>query len=322
MSSLLLAHVVQASTGTFSINWLRHGSAICGHQCDAQGLIETIGDPAVAMSTLAIAVHIFLCVFFSWRPPASLRYPTAVVGFIWAYFLIHAGVSKATHRSISRPLITPTPYWCWISGWYQRERLTAAYMWYWTTAAACTVIYVVLFLYIRGNVELARGRRFSISLHKAPEPIARTGSRFSLTSHSRKMLIYPAAYIAIILPQSLIRWMTAAGITVDPLWVFFSQCIFSLGGLCDALLLIFTRPHVLGFESSQSESRKTIEISMVVSTHCDWDSPALQSTNSATVLTTAAAMEGRELDDLEAHSCCETSSPVSPGAGTLQQHAV
>ncbi|KZV92497.1 hypothetical protein EXIGLDRAFT_73175 [Exidia glandulosa HHB12029] len=296
MTSLLLAHTVQASTGTYSILWLRRGSATCGHPCNAQGLIETIGDPAAALTTLAIALHIIITVMCR-RRFTSFWIPISVVCAIWTYFLVHAGISMSLHHSQTRPLFTPTPYWCWISAWYPRERLTAAYMWYWMTAACTSVIYIVLFFYIR-SVDVASKRFWTWGREqKRSHPVERTG-RNLLSTQSKKMLIYPAVYVAVILPQSLIRWMTSGGVTVAPFWVFLAQCIFSLGGVCDALLLIFTRPRVLGFAPSQhtdddkDDGSPGIVANVGVSTNCDWNHGLESMPHSATALTLDAQSPG------------------------------
>lgn len=241
----------------------------------------------------------------------SFWIPISVVCAIWAYFLAHAGVSMSLHHSREKPLFTPTPYWCWISAWYQRERLTAAYMWYWTTAACTSVIYIVLFFYIRSVDAASTGRWRWRSNHKQAHHLGRTGPSL-LSTQSRKMLMYvsraqnvsqpsspsrgryPAVYIAVILPQSLIRWMTAAGVEVQPFWVFLSQCIFSLGGVCDALLLIFTRPRVLGFAPSEDGhvEEGTLDLTMDASTRCEWGNGLDSMPHSATVLTLDAQLPG------------------------------
>ncbi|KAG9084011.1 hypothetical protein FRC06_004274 [Ceratobasidium sp. 370] len=77
------------------------------------------------------------------------------------------------------------------------------------------------------------------------------------TSDALKLLYYPAAYTALVLPPSVVRWLTfdpnaPPNLTPTPADTPFTAtavivCFFGLSGFINVLLFISTRPNVLGF---------------------------------------------------------------------------
>ncbi len=86
-----------------NIRWIIIGHSSCGHYCSAQGTIQQLGAPGVALSNIvsihhsaphdklsktkqAIALHTFFVIFFNWNSKNWLI-PTAVNILIWAYLV-------------------------------------------------------------------------------------------------------------------------------------------------------------------------------------------------------------------------------------------
>ncbi|KAH7100171.1 hypothetical protein BKA62DRAFT_256444 [Auriculariales sp. MPI-PUGE-AT-0066] len=246
MISLLVSDSFQAIGAVMDIRWIRQGTVSCGSFCNAQGALQTLGEPAVAMVTAVIALHTFCVIFFRWTPPKSFLLPLIVIGGIWAYVGTYTGVMFAKHGS---SFITPTPYWCWISARYPHDRISQEYVWMWFAAIFSIILYIPLFLLIRGNIEVEPSRQFfHVTFHRISNQQYGRGSAFNPSKQSLKMLLYPASYTLIILPMTIARWIGFAnGNRIAPWWTFVAVCIFGLSGIINVLLLTLTRPSILSF---------------------------------------------------------------------------
>lgn len=262
---LLLADVMQAIPEVLTFHWVRLGFTSCGQVCTAQAVLKLLAYPGTSMLTLAIAVHTFCIIVLQWIPPPSFTIPSVVIAATWIYRAVFLGAAKAAERA-GFPLFTPTPYWCWISEHYAAERVPVGYLWHWLCVGISAALYVPLFLYIRGNLDVDPARPWRVALHRAAvdvRPLAPGTGRFSLSKQSRKMLLYPAVYVVLIVPFSAMRWADnfAGEGAIAPPWYFLCVSLYYLGGLANVLLLMLTRPSLLGFarletrEETHSESK-------------------------------------------------------------------
>ncbi|EJD42153.1 hypothetical protein AURDEDRAFT_168708 [Auricularia subglabra TFB-10046 SS5] len=195
----------------------------------------------------AIAVHTFLVIVLQWVPPEGFTIPSLVIAGTWVYRAVFLGAAKAAENA-EFPLFTPTPYWCWVSEHYAAERVPVGYLWHWLCVGISVALYIPLFLYIRGNLDVDPARPWRISLHCASD-IRPLESKFCLSKQSRKMLLYPAVYVVLIVPFSAMRWADnfAGEGEIAPPWYFLCVSLYYLGGLANVLLLMLTRPSLLGF---------------------------------------------------------------------------
>ncbi|CAE6515883.1 unnamed protein product [Rhizoctonia solani] len=240
MLSLLVADLLQGLGAVVNIEWIRGAQCYCGPLCRAQGVIQTLGETGVAMSTLAISIHTFIVIFFSWHPPmgaAGARIWGAVITLIWLYLTLCVSVGFAVNenkvRSASADVAlgdfyAPTPFYCWIGQGYLVERILFEYFWIWTTALSSIVLYSTLFLRMRGYISVDPRDWTHIRFHwpqtsseemsyvTAPngariQAMATPSGRLVIkqeTKDALKMLYYPAAYTALTLPLSIARWST------------------------------------------------------------------------------------------------------------------
>ncbi|KZV92217.1 hypothetical protein EXIGLDRAFT_769194 [Exidia glandulosa HHB12029] len=240
------------------IVWLVANKASCGSMCYIQGSLKVLGDPGTSMFNLAIAVHTFLVIALRWSPPRNFLIPIAVVVLSWGYRIILYVVIVVSEQP-DIPAFQPTPYWCWVG---TRWIIPSFYLWLWACVGGAVVLYIPLFLVIRGNLEIDPSRVWRMRLRRAPTAVERFGDNFSPSEQSRKMLAYPIVYIVTSVPYSVVRWTISgfSGETVvsSPLWF---ACVAGhyLEGLANVLLLTFTRPSILGFEARAPRNRRIIE---------------------------------------------------------------
>ncbi|KZV92222.1 hypothetical protein EXIGLDRAFT_791012 [Exidia glandulosa HHB12029] len=256
---LILSDMMQALASILSIQWLRQGRTTCGDVCYAQGSLKVISDAGPSMYSLAIAVHTFMVIVCRWEPRSS-RIPAIVVCLTWTYRLVfYAAIAGAAEPG--EPLFRPTPFWCWISAHYAQERIPAFYFWLWSCTGLSIVLYVPLFLYIRGNLEVDSSRIWRVSLRRAPQPIERFGTNFRLADQSRKMLMYPVVYVVLSVPFSVMRWAASFRAThaVPAPWYFLCISLHYYEGLANVLLLILTRPSILGFSRTMPHRGEIVD---------------------------------------------------------------
>ncbi|QRW17909.1 G protein coupled glucose receptor regulating Gpa2 protein [Rhizoctonia solani] len=281
MLSLLVADLLQGLGAVVNIEWIRGAECYCGSLCKAQGVIQTLGETGVAMSTLAISVHTFVVIFFSWHPPtgaAGARIWGSVIALIWTYLSLCVSVGFAVNQKKLRSapvdvaleeFYAPTPFYCWIGQGYLIERIIFEYFW------ICALFDSVP---AHAGIHFCRSKRWThvrfhwrrtssseMSYVTGPngvrlQAMATPSGRLVIkqeTKDALKMLYYPAAYTALVLPLSIARWstfdptkppdlertaaetpFTATAIVVT---------IFGLSGVVNVIMFITTRPNVLGF---------------------------------------------------------------------------
>ncbi|QRV89717.1 G protein coupled glucose receptor regulating Gpa2 protein [Ceratobasidium sp. AG-Ba] len=241
MLSLLFADLLQGLGAMVNIEWIRGSQCYCGALCRAQGIIQILGESGVAMSTLAISVHTFVVIFFSWHPPTGAkgaRIWGTVIGLIWLYlglcvsvgFAVNQGKADSKHGTdiALEDFYVPTPFWCWIGQGYMIERIVFEYLWLWSTALISIVLYGILFLRLRGfiSVDPRRWTRIRFHFRRAKsqdmsyvngpngvrlQAMSTSSGRLVIkqeTSDALKLLYYPAAYTGLVLPLSIARWTT------------------------------------------------------------------------------------------------------------------
>ncbi|CAE6476337.1 unnamed protein product [Rhizoctonia solani] len=240
MLSLLFADLLQGLGAVVNIEWIRGAECYCGSLCRAQGVIQILGEAGVAMSTLAISIHTFVVIFFSWHPlggAAGARIWGTVIALIWVYLFLCVSVGFAINEKKARAtpadvaleeFYAPTPFFCWIGQGYLVERIIFEYFWIWAAALSSIVLYSILFLRMRGYISVDPRRWTHIRFHwrrtsssdmsyvTGPngvrlQAMATPSGRLVIkqeTKDALKMLYYPAAYTALTLPLSITRWST------------------------------------------------------------------------------------------------------------------
>ncbi|KAG8919448.1 hypothetical protein FRC02_001642 [Tulasnella sp. 418] len=141
-------------------------------------------------------------------------------------------ISVPTHRE--PPFYGPAGLWCWIDNAYRAERIGLKYGIFWMVALINICLYVPLFWSLRrdGQNQISQSTTTS------------GGESVSIAS---KMLVYPIAYIFLVLPMSIIRWIefTRPNVHVGTGWIALAGITFGSSGLVNSLLYIITRPGLL-----------------------------------------------------------------------------
>ncbi|KAG8906591.1 hypothetical protein FRB99_006546 [Tulasnella sp. 403] len=253
--SLLISDLIMSTGSMMTAAWVitANGNVPRGAYCSAQGAIKQVGNVGTALATLVIAVHTFSVLVLRWRPSDDLRLPLAVIAIIWLFLLCISAIPG----NILDHYYGPSTYWCWIEAHWFGQRLGLEYALYWLTAFVNICLYVPLFLCLRGNLKVGDDA-------VTPDSRARFRVQWQWLTHSREnltwrdpeeknlqrrvarqMLSYPIAYLFIILPISVTRWMGFQGKSVPYQATCFAAAIFSSSGLVNTTLYLITRPKLL-----------------------------------------------------------------------------
>jgi hypothetical protein len=255
--SLLFADLVQAIGGVMGVAWIVSARVEEGPLCVAQGLIKQVGDVGVALTSMAIAIHTLLVLAFKISPHRGTAY--TVVGLIWVFIALNVGISLGTHRGY----YGNTGYWCWITPHFSVQRIILEYFWLYLACFVNIVVYVFLFLVVKGVVVVQGGK-----IHIPPKKdrvAAQLASDRSKTFKeagdvAMQLLYYPAVYIITVLPVAFARWFAFTGHQVPFGATAFASILFSSSGLLNVILFKVTRPKLL----SNDDQAKTTSIRYAV----------------------------------------------------------
>lgn len=193
----------------------------------------------------AIAVHTFVAVWWD-KGSSALRVAIGVVTLIWLYVALFVGFGVGLHTHGSYE--TPTPYWCWVGSNYLPERLAGEYVWLWTTLFVSLLAYLPLFFWARGDISPDGERWWGVNFHgrgKGAMKAAISAEDGKKRLRALYMLAYPAVYCVVVLPLSVVRWITFDGTPVNSAANFVVVSIYNLSGFFNVLLFTLTRPNLL-----------------------------------------------------------------------------
>ncbi|KAJ3553396.1 hypothetical protein NM688_g3634 [Phlebia brevispora] len=253
--SLFLCDLCQAIGSIMNARWYLDKAVRFEPFCIAQGVLKQIADVGISTWVTVIACHTFWVLFLRW----PLRRPIMIAAmvFCWSFIgtLVITGPS-ALNPAVNGPFFAISGYWCWISPEYPVARITLDYMFMFIAGFSSSILYILVFLRLRGNI-LLEGRRVRFRAHHRSD--VNTG--LSADNHTIKvaklMLLYPVrppslmpdavanveqlAFIAIVVPIAVCRFAEWSGHTVSFTATVFSDSVYLLSGLVNVLLFVFTR---------------------------------------------------------------------------------
>ncbi|KAF8217607.1 hypothetical protein K438DRAFT_4637 [Mycena galopus ATCC 62051] len=250
MLSLFFGDLFQSLGVVMNVRWINDGIVHAGSLCTAQGLLQNIGQAAIAMSTFIITLHTFDSI---WRHGGveSLEVASIIVGTIWTFLVLTASISAGVHRNPS--FYAPTPYWCWINSSYPSYRIAIENFWLWI-GFAVSVLYIPLLFWATGHVIPGEPAWWTFKFS--------TGKKRS-DRLAAKLILCALAYCLPVLPTSLARWFLVVHDDVKPFAMaeaqFIVKAIFSLSGVFDVIAFKLARSGLLLFPSSTSNAEASSE---------------------------------------------------------------
>jgi len=229
--SLVIADLVQAIGGMPNWKWMLDAHLTEGSLCTFQSLFLNMGNVAIALSILSIALHTFFVLILRWR--VSRKTLRIVVAGIWCLTALIVGVCNRGQKHY----YGDTGYWCWITQDHPIERIAGEYVWLWISFFVMIGLYVFMFLVMRGIVKMPNDVDDGGMTEEEQEEKHELNIAYL-------MLFYPAVYLICIAPVSISRWIdwSRPNHHPPPAAIIFSNTIFSLSGVFNVILFSITRP--------------------------------------------------------------------------------
>jgi len=118
--------------------------------------------------------------------------------------------------------------WCLISPAYKIERITLDYLIMFLAAFFSAVLYILIFLRLRGKVRRPRSTSES--------PAAECSLSMQAEAIAEQMVLYPLVYVIIIIPTACAQFATWGGSHVPVAATIFCSAIFHLSGVLNSTI--------------------------------------------------------------------------------------
>jgi len=247
---LLVANFFCAIAGLITLKWNIQGGINQDRACVAQATIMQIGNWGTAFFTVSIAVHTFNSLVLKRRQSAWS--PMIVMGIGWTLAIIAAFIPFWTEKGFGQVYgafgasTRSFGVVCGVRRVYPRTLFFLHLFPIILSSVFGAMLYSLIFLVLRGTLVIKGGLKLNMDPQQRlnASGINADYHRF-IASIARSMLWYPVAYIALLLPYSILRMLAISGFTVPyDANVFAYTCWFVLGIV--NVLLLYKTFRVLG----------------------------------------------------------------------------
>lgn len=272
-ASLLIGTAITDVHGLLETKWISAKAISRGlSNCQTQAAFEQIGTFATSYFTVCIAIHGFNSLVLRKRFPVWASVIYTLLG--WASSIITGLVVPMLNRPGSGLVYGDNGYACSITREYPLLEFVFQLLPIIATALVSAVLYAVMFLVLRGTIQVKGG----ISLNLDPN-IRWTGIGTDSAEYQRfigaivrSMILYPFAYTLLMMPLCFVRLITMSKNPVSfGAGIFASSCRLLLG-LVDALIVykilrvlrpVIDASNVRRYESQESFSAPELKPSPV-----------------------------------------------------------
>jgi len=252
---LFFFDIIMALGRITSIKWVQEDKVFQGSYCTAQGIMQQLGETGSAMVIIVIAIYTFVVV--TWGTfKHGLLVAYLAIGYIWLFLILFIGITVGTQTHGTQHYMTPTGFWCWIGNGsrYNAERFAGEYVWMWIALAISVITYVPLSFMAQGVLRVHHNHWWKFEFHR-PDGLQGEGQ----VRRSIGMIAYPVVYFILVMPISVVRWVSGFGSaekTLPSAATLATECVFSLSGLANALIFLITRPNLFTVGGTGSRGRR------------------------------------------------------------------
>ncbi|EMD37535.1 hypothetical protein CERSUDRAFT_114165 [Gelatoporia subvermispora B] len=237
--SLLLCNLCQGIGSLMNARWYANQAVSYEPFCTAQGALKQVADVGTAYWYTTIAMNAFWILFLRWEVRNYVIYAVLIGG--WAAIGVLIMVGPAAVQSYSEgPFYGISGYWCWISNSYEVAHITLDYMFMFSSAVSTFVLYLLIFLNLRGNIWV-NGWRVYFRFPRDAERAASRGVDDHAMKVARQMLLFPFTYMIMILPIGVCRFLEWSGHEVPFTATVFSDSVYLTSGIANVFLFAITR---------------------------------------------------------------------------------
>lgn len=235
----ILFDMMQAFANVLCARWAFKGRVEEGAYCTAQAVLKQFGNDGTAWFTIAIAILTYIQVLSGLRVVQGTRgdnpvsWISAIKPWTFAFFAI-CFIFTFLLLMIVIPATTIHPYygntglWCWIvdtSPENGRLRIGSEYLFMWLAVIISSILYFMIW------------RKASKVKNDIP-----ASEHQKIDNLARSVRWYPIAYLIVIAPQSVVRFLQFQSARKSPSegWDLLTTTFFSSGGTLNVILWTWT----------------------------------------------------------------------------------
>ncbi|KAF9466546.1 hypothetical protein BDZ94DRAFT_1306142 [Collybia nuda] len=250
---LLIGNMFNGVAGLIGVRWLVEGVITQGGLCTSQAILMQLGNWSTGYFTVTIAVHTFNSLVLRRRQSALICGSAITVGWITAAMLA-AGPFIEPRLYRFGPAYGADGLSCGIRSVYLKAQFFFHLFPIFVASVLSAILYSIIFLVLRGTLNIRGGVRLTLDPNErwVTGGVTENYHRF-VARIARSMLWYPIAYIALLLPYSIVRLLAISGFTVAfESLIFASVCWYLLGAV--NVMLLYNTFRVLGpaFEGTRA----------------------------------------------------------------------
>jgi FtsH-binding integral membrane protein len=126
--SLLVANVLSSVGYTMSLKWAHTGAVRTGRYCTAQAAIKQLGNLSSALWAIAIALHVFITIFWERKCRRFVAPTVVVVVWVLIFFMVVIISPVGIAKDKMGPWWGVEPFWCGIAANYWAEGFLVEYL--------------------------------------------------------------------------------------------------------------------------------------------------------------------------------------------------
>jgi len=233
--------MVQSFANILSARWGFKGAVLEGSYCTAQAVLKQVGNDGVAWFTIAIAVLTFIQVLLPSKMGRDGRryFVGGAIVFIFGFLVLMVAIPA----TIDHPYYGNTGLWCWIkdqSPSTSKLRIASEYAFMWLAVVISFICYGAIVIKWLSEAAADRDPR--------------------LRRDAISMGWYPIAYVIVVAPQSIVRFLQFQPKGAPPHgWTILSSVLFTSGGTLNVVLWIVTGRR-FGFTAASPSARHREQI--------------------------------------------------------------
>ncbi|KAI6157077.1 hypothetical protein BKA82DRAFT_994530, partial [Pisolithus tinctorius] len=109
--NMMISHLILSIGELLNIKWIVEARLYPGTVCTIQGFLIQLGNVGVALSTMAVAVHVLQVLVLQWRSPPKLA--LLVLAIIWLLIFLLVVVPPIV---VQHNIYGASGYWCFVDG--------------------------------------------------------------------------------------------------------------------------------------------------------------------------------------------------------------
>ncbi|KAF8072018.1 hypothetical protein FPV67DRAFT_913986 [Lyophyllum atratum] len=237
---LLIANTFVGIAGLIGIRWTAEKGITEGGLCTLQAVVMQIGNWSTAYFTVSIAVHTFNSLVLQRRQSVLVAGITISIGWISAAILA-AGPFVDPKQYKFGPAYGAAGLSCGITPVYLKAQFFFHLFPIFVASVFSAILYSLIFLVLRGTLNIRGGIKLTLDPHQrwVSGKVTENYHRF-VARIARSMLWYPIAYIALLIPYSVMRLLVISGFSVAFESMIFAYTCWFLLGIVNVLLLYNT----------------------------------------------------------------------------------